>query len=163
MAAPVIAYIGMGSNLEQPVDQIKRALLELGRLVDSALLAHSSLYRSLPVGPAGQPDYINAVAKLSTQLPPLELLDALQAVEQLHRRVRNERWGPRTLDLDLLMYGDQLIDNSRLQVPHIRIPERGFVLIPWREIENDVLIPGMGYLSALATEADCTGLVKHGG
>ncbi len=163
MADSVIAYIGMGSNLEGPVDQIQRAFEELDLLASSSLLAHSSLYSSLPVGPAGQPDYINAVAKLDTQLSALSLLDALQGIEQAHLRVRKERWGPRTLDLDLLMYGDQLIEHPRLQVPHCRIPERAFVLLPWLEIEPELEVPGMGSLSNMAEQADSKGLRRRDG
>jgi 2-amino-4-hydroxy-6-hydroxymethyldihydropteridine diphosphokinase len=161
MADSVIAYIGLGSNLETPVEQIRRALKELDLLADTSLLAHSSLYSSLPVGPAGQPDYINAVAKIRTRLAALDLLDSLQAVEQAHRRIRLERWGPRTLDLDLLMYADQIIEHPRLQVPHCRIPERPFVLIPWQEIEADLDVPGMGSLASMAGHADTTGLQRR--
>ncbi|MDX1824463.1 MAG: 2-amino-4-hydroxy-6-hydroxymethyldihydropteridine diphosphokinase, partial [Thiohalomonadales bacterium] len=100
---PVTTYIGLGSNLEQPVEQIKRALQQLAEIPQSRMISHSPIYRSSPMGPADQPDYINAVAVLATSLAPLELLDALQAIEQQHGRIRGEqRWGPRTLDLDIL-------------------------------------------------------------
>ncbi|MDO6563914.1 2-amino-4-hydroxy-6-hydroxymethyldihydropteridine diphosphokinase [Amphritea sp. 1_MG-2023] len=134
-------YIGLGSNLEHPVTQVSRALLELERLDCCRGLIHSSLYRSDPVGPVGQPDYINAVASLETTLTPLQLLDALQAIEQLHQRVRIQHWGPRTLDLDLLLYGDEQINNERLTVPHAFIQARNFVLYPLAEIDPDVYIP----------------------
>lgn len=133
-------YIGLGSNLEHPVTQVATALLELERLDHCRALVHSSLYRSDPVGPPGQPDYINAVASVETTLLPLELLDALQAIEQQHQRVRIQHWGPRTLDLDLLLYGDQQINNERLTVPHAFIQARNFVLYPLAEIAPDLRI-----------------------
>ncbi len=136
-----LCYIGLGSNLEHPVTQVATALLELERLPDCRNLKHSSLYRSDPVGPPGQPDYINAVASLETTLLPLELLDALQALEQRHQRVRIEHWGPRTLDLDLLLFGDQQILNERLTVPHPYLHERSFVLFPLAEIAPQISIP----------------------
>ncbi|MEJ2426832.1 MAG: 2-amino-4-hydroxy-6-hydroxymethyldihydropteridine diphosphokinase, partial [Candidatus Thiodiazotropha sp.] len=111
-------YIGLGSNLENPRQQVVEALEALKGLSDSRVLCHASLYRTPPVGPRNQPDFINAVASLATRLEPHVLLDALQAIEHQHRRVRDGvRWGPRTLDLDLLLYGDRCIDTPRLQVP----------------------------------------------
>jgi 2-amino-4-hydroxy-6-hydroxymethyldihydropteridine diphosphokinase len=149
----VIAYVGLGSNLEQPSRQVTDALHELAGLPQSRLMAHSSLYRSRPVGPANQPDYINAVACITTHLTAESLLDALQALESRHGRVRSgERWGPRTLDLDLLLYADSRIDTPRLQVPHPRMAERAFVLVPLVEIApGELLIPGKGGLKALLT------------
>ncbi|WP_290703179.1 2-amino-4-hydroxy-6-hydroxymethyldihydropteridine diphosphokinase [Amphritea sp.] len=134
-------FIGLGSNLENPVTQVATALLELERLDQCRNLIHSSLYRSDPVGPPGQPDYINAVASLETSLQPLELLDAMQAIEQQHQRIRIQHWGPRTLDLDLLLFGDQLINNDRLTVPHPYLQERNFVLFPLAEIAPNLSIP----------------------
>lgn len=134
-------FIGLGSNLENPVTQVATALLELERLDRCRNLIHSSLYRSDPVGPPDQPDYINAVASLETSLQPLELLDAMQAIEQQHQRVRIQHWGPRTLDLDLLLFGDQLINNDRLTVPHPYLQERNFVLFPLAEIAPNLSIP----------------------
>jgi 2-amino-4-hydroxy-6-hydroxymethyldihydropteridine diphosphokinase len=134
-------FIGLGSNLDNPVTQVATALLELERLDQCRNLIHSSLYRSDPVGPPGQPDYINAVASLETSLQPLELLDAMQAIEQQHQRVRIQHWGPRTLDLDLLLFGDQLINNDRLTVPHPYLQERNFVLFPLAEIAPELSIP----------------------
>ncbi|HEY5717355.1 MAG TPA: 2-amino-4-hydroxy-6-hydroxymethyldihydropteridine diphosphokinase, partial [Motiliproteus sp.] len=114
----ICTYIGLGSNLEDPIDQVQRALSELAQLPDSELRAHSRLYRSDPVGPPGQPDYINAVAELHTELAVESLLDLLQQLEQSHRRKRLVHWGPRTLDLDILLYGNQQIATERLSVPH---------------------------------------------
>ena len=137
-------YIGLGSNLDDPSGQVATALQELDELPETYLVAASSLYRSAPLGPAEQPDYVNAVAQISTGLDPLSLLDTLQALEQRHRRVRKVHWGPRTLDLDILLYGDQWIDQERLQVPHPHMHTRSFVLQPLLEIAPDIVIPGKG-------------------
>ncbi|MGP9764495.1 2-amino-4-hydroxy-6-hydroxymethyldihydropteridine diphosphokinase [Halomonas sp. AOP13-D3-9] len=135
MGAPSqLAYIGLGSNLESPIEQIREALNELARLPLSRLVAASSLYASRPVGPQDQPDFINAVAALETQLSPLALLDQLQALEQQHRRRRHRHWGPRTLDLDLLLYANDTIDTPRLRLPHPQMTARAFVLLPLAEI-----------------------------
>lgn len=149
-------YIGVGSNLEDPVHQVQTALEELARLPRTRMAARSSLYLTAPVGPQDQPDFVNAVAALDTGLGPEPLLDALQALERRHRRVRGEdRWGPRTLDLDLLLYGEQRIDSPRLTVPHPRMVERAFVLLPLAEIAPEAWIPGHGEVRALARA--CTG------
>ncbi|WP_421868903.1 2-amino-4-hydroxy-6-hydroxymethyldihydropteridine diphosphokinase [Motiliproteus sp.] len=141
LAQPLCCYIGLGSNLEDPLKQVQQALQELAELPHCSNLAHSRLYRSDPVGPAGQPDYINAVARLETRLQPLDLLDQLQALEQQHRRVRLQHWGPRTLDLDILLYGDRQIDLPRLQVPHPHMSDRNFVLYPLQELEPTLKFP----------------------
>ena len=142
-----ICYIGLGSNLEDPRLQVSDALVELRDIPNTELLSHSLLYRSDPVGPPGQPDYINAVAKLDTSLEPEDLLDALQAIEQAHQRVRIEHWGPRTLDLDLLLYANDQIDTERLKVPHPFMTERSFVLYPLAEIEPNLVLPKGDHLS----------------
>lgn len=139
--AQLRAWIGLGSNLEDPLAQVSTALQELTQLPDTTLAARSSLYRSDPVGPPGQPDYINAVAALDTRLEPEALLDALQAIEQMHQRVRKIHWGPRTLDLDLLLYGDQVISTPRLTVPHAYMTERNFVLWPLAELAPELILP----------------------
>ena len=139
--AQLRAWIGLGSNLEDPLAQVSTALQELRLLPDTTLAARSSLYRSDPVGPPGQPDYINAVAALDTRLEPEALLDALQAIEQMHQRVRKIHWGPRTLDLDLLLYGDQVISTPRLTFPHSSMTERNFVLWPLAELEPELILP----------------------
>lgn len=141
--------IGLGSNLFDPVKQVTTALSELGELPETLLSRASSLYRSDPIGPAGQPDYINAVAALETRLAPESLLDHLQEIENLHGRVREVRWGPRTLDLDILLYGDQVIRTDRLSVPHPEIRFRGFVLFPLDELAPDLEIPGLGSINSL--------------
>ncbi len=146
---PVQAYIGLGSNLDNPVQQLQQALIELAQLPGSDLQLHSSLYRSDPVGPPGQPDYINAVARISTVLDAHQLLDQLQSLEKLHQRVRTQRWGPRTLDLDILLYAQHIIDSQRLQVPHPYIQERNFVLYPLAEMNPDLVLPDGTLLSDL--------------
>ena len=146
----VEAYIGLGSNLQNPKEQIKNALTELQDLEKSHLLAASSLYQTKPMGPADQPKFINAVAKIATTLTPDKLLTELQQIESLHKRRRTvERWGPRTLDLDIILYGDQQISTQRLKVPHSGMAEREFVLIPLQELDADLIIPGKGSLQEL--------------
>ncbi len=162
-ADPIVvqAWIGLGSNLEQPLHQVGSALDELTGIPDTRLIVASSLYRSAPMGPADQPSYINAVACLETKLTAAALLDALQAIETAHGRVRNsERWGPRTLDLDILLYANEQIANSRLTVPHPGIAERSFVLYPLAEIAPDLEIPGLGSLRALLAGCSSDGLER---
>ncbi len=151
----VPVYVGLGSNLQNPKGQVETALQELAELPDSSLLSHSSLYRSRPVGPQDQADFINAVAHLSTALAADSLLDALQQLEQKHHRVRQRRGGPRSLDLDLLLYGGRTIDTRRLKVPHPEIAKRSFVLLPLHEIAPaDLRIPGLGLLQTLLTDVE---------
>jgi 2-amino-4-hydroxy-6-hydroxymethyldihydropteridine diphosphokinase len=154
-------YVGLGSNLKQPEKQIADALASLDGLANVVVTQCSSLYLSKPVGPQDQPDYINAVAVLETTLSPLDLLDQLQAIETQQGRVRGKvRWGPRTLDLDLLLYGDKKINNKRLTVPHPEMQNRDFVLIPLNEIAPDLVIPVLGPLSELINTMPCSGLVR---
>ncbi|WP_277052928.1 2-amino-4-hydroxy-6-hydroxymethyldihydropteridine diphosphokinase [Zestomonas thermotolerans] len=135
-------YIGLGSNLAEPAEQLRRALTALAALPASQLVRHSSLYASAPLGPPDQPRYVNAVAALDTGLAPLELLDALQRIEQEQGRQRKaERWGPRTLDLDILLFGSRIIDEPRLTVPHYHMHARAFVLYPLAEIAEDLVMP----------------------
>lgn len=145
----VTAYIGLGSNLNDPVDQVTRAIAELDELPETATHSHSSLYQSKPMGGLDQPDYVNAVVRVDTGLNPEKLLAELQAIEATHGRVREERWGARTLDLDLLLYGSAIIDTPDLQVPHPGVGERGFVLYPLNEIAPDLEIPRLGTISDL--------------
>ncbi|MFP5504681.1 MAG: 2-amino-4-hydroxy-6-hydroxymethyldihydropteridine diphosphokinase [Gammaproteobacteria bacterium] len=157
----VTAYVGLGSNLDDPQRQVEDALREVAALPDTVLAARSSLYRSAPMGPADQPAYINAVARLDTRLAPEALLEALQAVETAHRRVRSgERWGPRTLDLDILLYGAARLDSPRLQVPHPGLAERNFVLEPLAEIAPELDIPGLGPLRELLARCAPAGLQR---
>lgn len=138
----VLAYIGLGSNLEAPRDQLERALSSLDSLPLTQCVARSSLYASAPVGPQDQPDFVNAVAAIRTRLSPLALLDQLQALEQRHRRVRDRHWGPRTLDLDLLWYAGLRRHTPRLTLPHPEMPHRRFVLEPLAEIAPTLSLDG---------------------
>ncbi|MCK0715084.1 2-amino-4-hydroxy-6-hydroxymethyldihydropteridine diphosphokinase [Chromohalobacter sarecensis] len=138
----VAAYIGLGSNLDGPREHVSRALKELDALPLTHLAGHSSLYASAPVGPQDQPDFINAVACVFTRLSPLALLDQLQALEQRHRRVRQRHWGPRTLDLDLLLYANLEWRTPRLTLPHPAMHERAFVLVPLAELAPEVTLAG---------------------
>ena len=147
-------YIGLGSNLNDPITQIKTALAALNEIPETCSVQYSSLYRSAPLtlegATASQPDYINAVAALDTQLAPLQLLAELQALEQRHGRTRDaEHWGPRTLDLDLLLYADRQWQSKVLTVPHPRLHERSFVLYPLFEIAPDINVPGQGNVREL--------------
>mgnify|MGYP001370554612 CR=1 FL=1 len=160
-AQPVWAFIGVGANLDGPREHVRRALDELATLPRSRLVTASSLYRSPPMGPPDQPDYINAVAQLETTLAPMDLLSELQRIENLHGRVRkDERWGPRTLDLDILLYAERIIDQPRLQVPHRGLHERAFVLYPLREIAPELQVPGRGALEMLARACPREGLER---
>ena len=146
----LMAYIGIGSNLDDPVSQVKEALEELDGIPDSVLVSQSSLYASKSMGPADQPDYVNAVAALDTLLSAGELLQALQNIEQRLGRERDgEKWGPRIIDLDLLLYGKKTIKTDTLTVPHPGLHERDFVIIPLAEIAGNLNIPGKGLLSTL--------------
>ena len=155
----VRVYIGLGSNLSDPLRQLRRAVQALAQLPASRLIAQSRLYRSRPLGPQNQPDYLNAVAALDTELAADELLRQLQAVEQGQGRVRGAlRWGPRTLDLDILLYGDAVIDSSRLKVPHPGLAQRNFVLYPLYELAPDLILPDGRALRGLRDACSPDGL-----
>lgn len=152
-------FIALGSNQDEPATQVSRAFDELQHLPQSRLLARSSLYRSDPLGPQDQPAFINAVAMLDTALAAEALLDALQAIEQRAGRVRKaERWGPRILDLDLLLYANQMIDTARLQVPHYHMHARSFVLYPLAELAPDLIMPDGTALHDLLAACPAEGL-----
>jgi len=140
----VTATIGLGANLNDPAAQVEYALAELDRLPATRLIARSSLYASAPVGYVDQPDFINAVAQVETELAPRALLAALLDIEHRHGRERSFRNAPRTLDLDLLLYGNAHFHEEGLTLPHPRMCERGFVLLPLLEIAPDTTIPGRG-------------------
>lgn len=155
----ITAYIAVGSNLSDPVTQAKEAIEALKSLPKSTFIATSSLYSSTPMGPQDQPDYINAVVEIQTELTPLELLDCTQAIEQEQGRVRkDERWGPRTLDLDMILYGNEVIDSERLTVPHYGMKEREFVLYPLAEIAPNLTLPCGTRLDALLKVINQNGL-----
>ncbi len=143
------AYVALGSNLADPVAQLGIAFAEIGRLPDTRFVARSSLWRSAPVGYLDQPDFVNAVAAVDTTLEAETLLAHLLDIERRHGRVREFQNAPRTLDLDIALYGDERIDTPTLTVPHPRMQERAFVLLPLNELAPDIVIPGHGALRDL--------------
>ncbi len=149
-------FIGMGSNLEEPARQLARAADALARLPDTSEHRFSPVYVSEPMGPQNQPSYLNAVVSMDTMLSPSALLAALQHIEIAQGRVRNERWGARTLDLDILLYGEEVIDTPELQIPHPGLAHRKFVLQPLKDLVGaNFVLPGGIELGTLA--ADCPG------
>ena len=146
---PSQVFIALGSNLENPVSQIQQAFEELKQLPDTHLINQSSLYKSAPVGRLDQPDFINAVALIETQLAPHDLLNALLTIEHNHGRVRESLNAPRTLDLDMLLYDDLECHDEKLTLPHPRMLQRAFVLKPLMEIAPDCYIPGHGRIAQL--------------
>jgi len=156
----LLAYIGLGSNLEGPKEQIKRALIALNDTTDIEVSGLSSLYRSKPLDGSDQPDYINAVCRVKTHLSALELLYVCQGIESKQHRVRDERWGPRTIDLDIILYGTQVIASKKLVVPHPEMMNRAFVLVPLKEIEPNLIVPILGSLTGLIDKIDTSKLIK---
>lgn len=156
------AYIGLGSNLDNPAEQVRQARTAIAKQMHITEVAFSSLYASLPMGPQDQPDYVNAVMHISTDLDALDLLRVLQKIENDFGRVRKaERWGARTLDLDLLLYAERQITHPDLTVPHEGIAEREFVLYPLQEIApDDLFIPGKGELKQLIAQCPLNDLEK---
>jgi 2-amino-4-hydroxy-6-hydroxymethyldihydropteridine diphosphokinase len=152
-------FIGLGSNMDGPHDQLDRALESLSTSADIELVAVSDRYQTPPIGPS-QPDYINAVAQLRTSLPPEALLDKLQSIEQQQDRVRTVRWGPRTVDLDILLYDNMLCDTERLTIPHPRMAERAFVLLPLADINRDLPLPSGKTVGQLLANCSVQGIVK---
>ncbi|SCB78796.1 2-amino-4-hydroxy-6-hydroxymethyldihydropteridine diphosphokinase [Kosakonia oryziphila] len=137
-----LAYIALGSNLASPLDQVNAAIAALGEIPQSRIVAVSSLYRTPPLGPPDQPDYLNAAVALETTLAPEALLDHTQRIELQQGRVRKaERWGPRTLDLDIMLFGALTLNTQRLTVPHYDMKNRGFMLWPLFEIAPDLHFP----------------------
>ena len=155
----VVAHIGLGSNLEDPVRQVERAIDELDALPTTRVRRRSRLYRTPPWGLAGQPDFINAVAEVETSIGARDLLDQLLAIE--HRRGRRrdgERWGPRVIDLDLLLYANHRVREAGIEVPHPRLHERAFVLVPLAELVPSLDVPGQGRVDRLVAalgDASC--------
>jgi 2-amino-4-hydroxy-6-hydroxymethyldihydropteridine diphosphokinase len=154
------AFIALGSNLQQPQQQVQQAFSELASLPKTRLIKHSSLYRTAPVGYDNQPDFINAAAEIETELAPLELLHALLALESTHGRERPFPNAPRVLDLDLLLYDDMVMNTAELTLPHPRMHERGFVLLPLAEIAPDLIIPKYGNITQLAQTCIDQGVEK---
>ena len=154
-------YIGLGSNLALPKKQIQDACASLATLPDTALIKCSSLYKSQPMGPQDQPDYVNAVALIETALSPESLLQQTQLIESQQGRIRKaNRWGPRTLDLDMLLFGEQQINNEHLTVPHSGMKQREFVLYPLFEIAPDLILPCGVKLADLVMACPINGLQK---
>lgn len=155
------AYIALGSNLQDPNSQLCKALAALDRFPGAHVEKVSSVYRSAAVGPGAQPDYLNAVVQISTALSPGDLLSALQQIERDQGRVRDVHWGPRTLDLDLLLYGDEQITSPELTVPHPAMHHRNFVLIPLREVcGTNLVLPNGTDIDTLTQHCPANGLVK---
>jgi 2-amino-4-hydroxy-6-hydroxymethyldihydropteridine diphosphokinase len=156
----VPAYIGVGSNIGDSRARVRDAFTALGAIARTQLVARSRLYRTAPFGPVQQGDFINAAAGLLTQLSAAELHAAIRGIETAAGRVRAERWGPRTLDLDLLVFGDQRIDTPELTVPHPGIAERGFVLAPLADIAPTLQVPGAGRIEELLARLPETGIAE---
>ena len=154
-------YIGIGSNLDNPVAQVLEAVEELEMIPDTILAERSTLYSARPMGPEDQPDYVNAVVAMDTLLSADEIHKALIRIEDLQGRVREgEKWGPRIIDLDLLLYGNSTIDTATLTVPHPGMHERDFVIIPLEEVAGNLKIPGRGNLYSLINKCKSHSLKK---
>jgi 2-amino-4-hydroxy-6-hydroxymethyldihydropteridine diphosphokinase len=156
----MLAYIGLGSNLNNPKAQIKQALIALNETPDVKVVALSSLYQSPPVDDSKQPDYLNAVCQVNTHLTGLELLRVCQKIEDKQHRVREKKWGARTIDLDIILYGVQVIASKALVVPHPEMMNRAFVLVPLAELEPDLKVPILGDIQALIDKLNATNLIK---
>jgi 2-amino-4-hydroxy-6-hydroxymethyldihydropteridine diphosphokinase len=152
-------YIALGSNMDGPHSQLDSAFEALAQHPNIQLIAVSNRYQTPPIGPQ-QPDFINAAAQLSSDLSPLQLLDALQAIEQQQNRVRSIHWGPRTLDLDILLYDNLEIDSERLIIPHPRIGERAFVLVPLMDLNPQLALPSGETVAQLLANCSQQGIVK---
>lgn len=156
----MLAYIGLGSNLNNPKQQIKTAILALNSTKDVSVVGLSSLYQSKPIDDSNQPDYLNAVCQINTHLTALELLYVCQTIENKQHRVREKKWGARTIDLDIILYGVQVIAAKQLVVPHPEMMNRAFVLVPLAELDPDLKVPVLGDIQALIKSLDISGLVK---
>lgn len=157
----MLTYIALGSNLNNPIEQVQKALTALHKITKTQLLRHSHLYHSKPLGPQDQPDFINAVALLETQLTPMELLNALLEIERQQGRIRtHERWGPRILDLDIILYGDEILNTPELHLPHPGLPIRNFWVYPLLEIAPDLILPDGTQLKTLVQQCSSEGLEK---
>lgn len=151
-------FIAIGSNLQQPLDQVNRAVTEIAALSGCSLQAVSPWYRSSAIGPGTQPDYINGVIELDCNQSPRALLRLLQSIENLHQRKRAQHWGPRTLDLDVLIYGESIVDDPDLTIPHPRMLDRIFVLYPLMDIAPDLILHNGLAVSEFITSCPSTGL-----
>jgi len=157
----VKAWLGLGSNQQQPMDQLTEAIGRLAETKRIGILRTSSFYRTPPWGDEQQDDFINAVVQIETSLEPSNLLGELKTIENLMGRKRSgRRWGPRLIDIDLLLYGDQQLHMDELEVPHSRMHERAFVLIPLAELDPELDIPGRGSVENLLQQIDCSGIKR---
>ncbi len=155
------AYIGLGSNLSEPIEQVRNAVKQIEKIAQSQVTAVSSLYLSKPMGPQDQNDYINAIIALNTSLSAIELLNALQAIENEAGRVRKEnRWGARILDLDIILFGNEVINSERLTIPHYGMAEREFVLLPLVEIAPSLQLPNGKSVKLLSQKIANNAMVK---
>lgn len=159
MPDPAVAFIALGSNLDDPRAQVERGFDALAALPRTALTARSRMFRTPPWGMLEQPDFVNAVAKLATTLSPRALLDALLGIEARAGRVRDVPNGPRVLDLDLLLYGDCSLREAGLAIPHPRLQQRAFVLLPLADLAPDLEVPGQGRVVDLLARVDSSGCV----
>lgn len=158
--SPITAFIALGSNLADPAAQIRSALRELEKMHGTRLVRSSSLYRNPPAGGLDQPEYINAVAQVETRSGPRELLDRLLEIERAHGRERDYPNAPRTLDLDVVLYGEEIVNEPGLVIPHPRMLQRAFVLVPLAEIAPDARVPGHGRAADLAGKVDSSALAR---
>ena len=155
------AWLGLGSNMQQPFTQLRRALCRLDLFEGVEILKVSSLYRTPPWGDQLQDDFINAVVQIETSLGAISLLHVLQSIENAMGRQRSgRRWGPRLIDIDLLLYGDQQYQSEQLELPHPRMHERAFVLVPLCELDATVNIPGRGVVGELLQQLECSGIFR---
>ncbi len=154
------ACVALGANIGDPVQQVGAGFAALAALPGTRLVARSSLYRSAPVGYTDQPDFINAVAVIATSIAPQALLDALLAIERTHGRVREFPNAPRTLDLDIVLYGDVVLNEPGLTIPHARMLERAFVMVPLAEVAPDAMVPGHGRVRDLAARVDAASVAQ---
>ena len=161
-ARPVRAYVALGSNLDDPERQVRAALVDLAQLPGTRLAAASRLYRTPPWGDTAQPAFVNAVAALDTTLGAAALFTALQAIEAAAGRRRERRWGPRVLDLDLLLHGADRIDTPAMQVPHPSLHLRAFVLVPLAELDPGLEVPAHGRVAELLAAVDARGIEAIG-
>lgn len=154
------AWLGLGSNLDSPLQQLHLALEALNQLPGTRLRDASPIYQSSPVGPVDQPDFLNMAARLETDLEPLALLDELQSIENIQGRVREQAWGPRLIDLDLLLFGDEVIDFPRLTVPHPELANRDFVLQPLLDLDPELALPDGTTIKDLRERCPDNGLAR---
>ena len=159
--SPMLTWLGLGANLQQPQAQLNQAIERISQTTGIEVLQVSSFYKTPPWGDEDQPDFINAVVNIETDLQPLALLRQMQAIENDMGRVRKDRrWGPRLIDIDVLLYGNQSIQSNELVLPHPRMHERAFVLMPLCELDPSTEIPGLGKVDGLLAKLDCEGIRK---